>query len=183
MVNLQLDPSHASFCPKFQGDRIRRHDQLVHIIARYAEVVGIAATVEPTGQQLGLRHQNRPDLKLYLSDGVKYADVVVTDPLAPANAQYALAHLGSGDHAALKKTEKWTRLMPRDVKFVPLAFEATGGFTKQVQDLIKTISRAAGDMGMYTRQELHKRLTSALAVSIQRSNAEAIMRVFQRCRQ
>jgi hypothetical protein len=83
--------------------------------------------------------------------------------------------------AASEKIKKYEDMRKRHgCSFIPLVFEAFGGFSKGVEDLIKRLKRSDGEGGtgraQVTNESVIQDMRRKISVAIHRFNAQAMIR-------
>ena len=95
-------------------------------------------------------------------------------PSSLSNAAKTTGHVAEAAHIR-KLSKSLEQCKAQNIKFVPLAWESTGGATDMVHSLIERWSNAAADRSGIERQIVRNGVYAKLSVAIQRSNARAIL--------
>ena len=104
-------------------------------------------------------------------------DVTISFTLQPSSLQhaaYTTGHVAEAAHVR-KLAKSFEQCRAQNIKFVPLAWESTGGATDIVHSLIERWSNAAADRSGVERQIVRNGVYAQVSVAIQRSNARAIL--------
>ena len=179
---------HRLGCVRAAGARIRRHDEMVSVIAK------TALSADPTSFRVAreehlpddLITNSRPgDVALNLGDGRTYADLTVANPFAAARAN-ASRLAGSPAAAAVQaydfKSRKWQALLEETgvppefatSRFVPLAVTALGAWDERSLLWLKRFSAVcAGASGEDVGQAFASLMTR-LSVALWRGNSRMI---------
>jgi hypothetical protein len=170
---------HAFQC-SMGPHRINRHNEVRDICYRLAVEAGIS----------GVRREQK---NLLVGSGSKPGDIVadryhagwaqtafdctVSCTLQPSSISDAAFNTGivveRAHRRKLTKFEELCRI--QNVKFVPLAWESTGGATDQVHSLIELWTNAAADRSGVPRSVVRAGFYSRIAIAIQSQNARFIL--------
>ncbi len=124
--------------------------------------------------------RRRPDLDVTLGAARFLVDVTVRHPCAKSRVDVgSRARLAVAEQAEKSKTTYHadsTRTARPKATFVPFVLETYGGIGKQACEFIKEVLKLAGDLAyVWAPKELVYGLPQALAVTLQRGNAKAVM--------
>ena len=189
--NQQLDKMgvHLQNCPKGGGHQ-RRHDELVHYVARMANHAGIKCGTEVRNEftQETPECNKRPDITLQQGTVTQrrlQADVTVTHPLAGRNnancSGQSMALLKTtgwaANAAATKKINKYRNICNlNDSSFIPLVFESSGYMHTDLLHLITLITRHAADTRKIPAHILKQYHINSLSVILQKTTADGMIR-------
>ncbi|CAE7275446.1 unnamed protein product [Symbiodinium sp. KB8] len=186
---------HARACP-CGGDRTKRHNRLRSLLAARAQAAGLSPELEKPGLL-----PPRLDDAGFPEDGVRTAcarrpadvwvpswglhgpaafDLAVTVGLRPGRhaAVAAAADRPAADYEARKSSHLNTRAVceAQGLQFIPLVVEANGGWAPSA---VRTWKELAAALALRTGEPVSQesdRLYQALAISLQRENARAVLR-------
>ena len=173
------DPLHPLVCAAQTGRLVTtRHHQTVDALYVSAIHAGGIAIKEPRdlsdkGDQL------RPDIQLMLNGKQYLVDVTIRHPVCQTNIQRgsAVRQLAAARHAEKEKKAKYADMAKtQQASFVPFAVETHGGLGKSARKLMSLIASVAEDrqQGM-TKEEMRKELRGAVAIAVQKGNANVML--------
>jgi hypothetical protein len=152
-----------------------RHNAVNLAISRVCNEIGLLNTVEPS--DLSPDSNEKPDLEILNGSRPILVDVTVQSPTTATDITQACAEpLYVATKAEQAKHDKYRTLAQSyGATFVAFAVEAYGAFGHEAQKFVRTIADQADD-NIWSRQEVIKRLTSAVAIAIQKGNARIVSR-------
>ena len=186
---------HARTCA-CGGDRTKRHNRLRAVLAARAQAGGLSPEVEKPGllpprtdeggnPEDGVRGQGgRRPADVYIPQwglhGPAAFDLAVTCGLRPGQLGAVAADGGrpAADYEARKRSHLDTQRLceQQGIQFVPLVVESNGGWAPSAlrawQDLARAVAARSGEAASVEAD----RLFQALAVTLQRENARAVLR-------
>ena len=194
-LDLLPNPAKCKFCGRtmdVKGDHAFAHDCKTgtHKTDRHNHVrdicLGLAKDAAVSGARLEAQH-------LLPNSGRKPGDIVADhyhagfmttafdvtisytlQPSSLSNAAKTTGHVAEAAHIR-KLSKSLEQCKAQNIKFVPPAWESTGGATDMVHSLIERWSNAAADRSGIERQIVRNGVYAKLSVAIQRSNARAIL--------
>jgi hydroxylamine reductase (hybrid-cluster protein) len=168
---------HLMTCKHQSGNgHIQRHDAVLKVIQN-ANNAGGRAYVQV--RDLSDTKRLRPDLECAIGDKNLLADVQVIHPATNSRLRQPNPTVS----AARDKTAKYSSLVGEHKahsQFVPLIFEAYGGFGKSARDFCSRVSEQAVASGFSSRRAVLS-LVSRVAIAIQRGNARTVLLSLRNC--
>lgn len=161
-----------------KGPLCTRHDKIVQCISSCAKRMGAVTTVEPRGSSGGI-----PDIQITHARGTHFVEVSVVHPQAPSNRSAAMRGAGVPieyrENAKFRKYEKYVR-DNGPARFTAVVFDSYGASGSGVKDLERLLSGLGEDEsdGRHTHSspQVIRDFKESVAISIQRSNAIALLR-------
>jgi len=154
--------------------KIRRHDHVKRLIAKWTGLLGADVSVEPDG--LDARSKKRPDISVQLGQDHLLLDVVVVNPLCKSRLpDAAQSRCQAARRRVADKLLKYRDLAKRQgAELIPLVVEATGGFEERVCKLIRRLKDATKGMGILKPREVVFGLERAISIAVMRGNAAMV---------
>ena len=125
--------------------------------------------------------RTRPDLSYTLPRDFTQAlfllDVSIVHPTAPSLLPLALHPLAASHLRARQKTLKYQALAQKEnATFIPFIIESTGAFWRTVPQTLLQIADhcCTGDFGGLSPREVKRYLSRAIAILLQRGNANIL---------
>ena len=168
-VDLRKVPSHFNHCPPLRRrPTLVRHDALCTRLFAAAQHNGVPCMWTPQFDS-----GEASDLGFALGGKFVHVDVTIASPDSPTRVKGGKEEpLSAAKTAALIKVGKYGDIVAcmEENIFVPLAFETSGAFTKEVGILIKAIAEA-GVVNMIPSALTRAQIRDELAVVLQVGNA------------
>lgn len=168
--NLARDAAHFLTCQKTRADEIiKRHNQVCQAFATACRALGHHVRVEP--KRLDKEDAKRVDLDITMQLKQVLADVTIRCS-ATKNPDQVL------DEANRQKTKKYQdKACALGCEFVPLAFDAFGGWHNVTDKLIERIKRTGQPRdSCVTAAGVVRALRQEISVAIHRFNGKALAR-------
>jgi hypothetical protein len=169
-VDLKKVPGHFQHCASFRRELTTQRHDAVAIVLESAAQRNLVSTMWTPFLQGG----KATDLAFAFWNGTLSVVVTIVAPDAPSKAKVAR---GSNDPAriaalaASAKVKKYSDLVSAEGSvFLPLAFNTSGSYTREVDWAIKRIAAAGEDHGVFDPVTPFT-IRARLAVVIQRGNA------------
>jgi hypothetical protein len=146
-------------------------DALYHAVL----VVGGQAVREPIG--MNAEDNRRPDLQIVLPGHHLVTDVVVAHPLTYLRCKSSNDTTTYARKAQNVKHKKYNKIaQAHHAQLLPFAVETSGGMAPDAITLLQIISKSGKEhLGLWSRREVESYVLSAVATSIQRGTARAMI--------
>jgi hypothetical protein len=182
-VDMKKVPGHSGHCPSYRREYgTQRHDAVCIVLESSAK-----SNLVPTLWTPYLQGGKATDLAFSFWNQMVEVDVTIVAPDAPSKAKSKASErledpTFAAAAAAGAKIAKYSDLVEAEgAIFLPLAFQTTGGYTRQVNMLIKRIAQAGEDNAV-TSPVSSEEIRARLAVVIARGNALINMNAASRIR-
>ena len=169
------DSWHFLTCNNVKKDQYIRHNAIADALYHTVLVVGGQAVREP--KSMSAQDKKRPDLQIVLPGHHLVTDVVVTHPLTHPKCKDRSTTTINARIAQSLKHKKYNKIAEaHHAHLLPFAVETSGGMAPDALTLLQIISKSGKEhLGLWSRHEVESYVTSAVAVSIQRGTARAMI--------
>jgi hypothetical protein len=169
---------HATVCGNYYNEWDARHNQIRDVFVHYARKGGFVVEKEKWG--LLKRGLKPADAFIYqYHRGVDYAmDVAVSSPFGKAVIrEAALYDLAAADRMTRIKYNKYGKdIIYKSWKFLPLTFEATGGFGKAAECCVNTLAKRACKADNCPKAATVQQMTRKISIILARGLAGLVTR-------
>jgi hypothetical protein len=161
-----------------------RHNRILAIIASFCQLILLPVRTEPGG--IDHSTNKRPDLQISLPDRTILGDVTIIHPSSKSNRDVASARgvAAVGDLSAARKSKKYDKLASSvEMDLLPIVLYTYGGLHKSTTKFIKSLVDSLDPATcLVSRLEFKQALKEQIAITLQRGNAELMIRASQRQR-
>jgi len=180
------DGWHSLSCVAGSGRLMKaRHDDVVTILSRFANMIGVVNLTEPA--HLSATDGKRPDVEFHLPDSQLLIDVTISHASAPSYRRTVAQHGVDrhGDDRATVKSDKYASIAEsNDMQFDPFVLLTSGGWDDSAKRVLRKLMAAVEPAYcLLSRRDWTDQLTQQIAVAIQRGNAAIMINAAHRDRQ
>ena len=177
------DTTHLLSCRAIQGGAsIRRHNDVVEILAKYIRRAGGTADVEPPS--FDKDSNKRVDIDVFLGSLHLHIDVLITHPTAKTNHRHGMRELGAAIHGENLKIRKHKATADMvGATFVPYVVETFGGVAPQAHSLNRKIAGFAEEHSVLVKKEdFSMMIVAEVAAAVQYGNLRLTTKGYQQSR-